>query len=250
ATNARDAMPRGGRLEIETDLAGPGTALALRHPDLAGGAVVLRVRDTGAGMDRETLSRAFEPFFTTKDPSRGTGLGLSVVYGIVRQHSGIIDVESEPGQGTCFTLAFPPAPRSAVSAARETEAGHLPRGRETLLVVEDEVAVRSVAVRILTHLGYQVLQASDGQAALEMMERHGEPVRLVITDMVMPRMSGRELAQRLTGLRPGIRFIYTSGYSGDGLEAQGGLDLAAHFLPKPYSPRHLAHMVRAVLDGK
>ena len=251
AVNARDAMPDGGRVLIETTNADLGDDFTARHVGSRAGAYVsLTVADTGRGMDAETVARAFEPFFTTKGRSEGTGLGLSTVYGIVKQSNGYVAVDSEPGRGTVVTVYLP-----RVSAVAEVERAHAaprpapePRGgSETVLVVEDEEIVRSLVRELLEGLGYTVLDARDGEEALALL-RSGLPIDLVITDMVMPRMSGRELARRAAKVHPDTAILLVSGYAGD-TSAQGPLDPGTAFLEKPFTAIELAEKVRELLDA-
>jgi PAS domain S-box-containing protein len=249
AVNARDAMPQGGRLVLETASAALDQAFVAAHPgSTAGGHVRVSIQDTGCGMTAEVLSHLFEPFFTTKEPGRGTGLGLSTVYGIVKQHRGYIDVTSEPGRGTAFAVYLP---RVETRAATERPA---PRdqpslgGRETVLFVEDEVAVRDLMHRVLAKGGYTVLAAGDGLEALGLVEAHAAPIDLVVTDVIMPRMSGPELASRLRARDPGLRLLYVSGYTADQLRSQADLGADAPLLPKPFTSDGLLRKVREVLD--
>jgi signal transduction histidine kinase/DNA-binding response OmpR family regulator len=251
--NARDAMPDGGKLTI-------GTGNAEVRPDFIavdaslrpGKYVVLSVTDTGMGMDEEVKSRLFEPFFTTKGQSQGTGLGLSTVYGIVSQSGGAVTVHSEPGKGATFKVYFPAAAgaEDSVPAPQPGEEGPAPRGDETILVVEDEDAVRRLVVNVLSGLGYRVLQASEGMEALEAARGHAGGIDLLLTDVVMARMGGRELASRIRLLKPSIRVAYMSGYTEDAIVRHGVLDAEAHFLQKPFSPGALARRIREVLDGR
>jgi PAS domain S-box-containing protein len=249
ALNARDAMPDGGRLLLATTNAVLDREFAERHPGAGlGPQVVLTVRDTGAGMSAETQARIFEPFFTTKEPGKGTGLGLSTVYGIVKQHRGYVGVQSAPGEGTTFRIYLPrvdaePAP-VPVGAGRATSPG----GSETILLVEDEAAVRSLMRKMLAQQGYAMLEAPDGPAALEVASRHAGPIHLLLTDVVMPRMRGRELAERLRGTRPDVRVLFVSGYTDDALGAPA-LPSGAAFLTKPFAPDALLRQVRALLDA-
>jgi PAS domain S-box-containing protein len=246
--NARDAMPDGGTLRIATRNVELDDAYARQHPDVAPGSYVeLSVGDTGVGMDGATLERIFEPFFTTKDAGKGTGLGLSTVFGIVKQSGGSIGVTSEIGHGTRFTIHLP---RVQDSAPRDrhlrptTDGG----GTETILVVEDEEGLRRVAVRALTSAGYKVLVAANGGDALQTLEQTAGPVHLLVTDIVMPGMSGRELADRLRDTRPDMRVLFSSGYTEDVILRHGVLDEHLHFLAKPYSISDLRAKVRQVLD--
>jgi two-component system cell cycle sensor histidine kinase/response regulator CckA len=249
--NAQDAMPDGGTLLIETrevllDLAWPAT-----HPSTVPGRhVMLAVSDTGIGMDEATRQRIFEPFFTTKDQGKGTGLGLSTVYGIVEQSNGTIWVYSEPGKGTTFKIYLPclnEAPQQQSPARGETRTGT--HGHETILLVEDEQAVRSLTKRILESAGYTVLQAGNGSEALALLDRHGSPIDLLLTDVVMPGMNGRELATRIASVRPQMKVLYTSGYTDDAILRHGVLDDTSRFISKPYTPLELTRRVRDVLDA-
>jgi PAS domain S-box-containing protein len=249
AVNARDAMPDGGRLTVETCNAGfDETAVRLEGAGTPGRYVVLSVTDTGVGMDPETRARLFEPFFTTKELGKGTGLGLSTVYGIVKQSGGHIWVYSEVRRGTTFKICFPQAGETAEQpeSAPPTEVA---RGAETVLLVEDAQRVREVVREILEMSGYRVLPAGLGPDAIELARQHAGPIQLLITDVVMPQMSGRELAQRLTALRPDLRVLYMSGYTDDAIVRHGVLAEGMPFLSKPFTPEALAAKVREVLDG-
>jgi PAS domain S-box-containing protein len=250
AVNARDAMPKGGRLVIAT-------ANAVLDEDAAGrlGGIVpgpyllLSVADTGIGMDAETRRRVFEPFFTTKPQGQGTGLGLAMVYGIVQQHGGTIMVESAPGQGATFTIYLPrvddPVSEVGGSVAADVAGG----GSETILVVEDEPHVRALVAQILQVSGYTVLTAADPAAALALSDRHAGPIHLLLTDVVMPEMSGPELRQRLQSRRPRTRVLYMSGYTDEALGRHGVLDLGTFLLQKPFRSGDLVQKVREVLDA-
>ena len=248
AVNAQDAMPDGGTLTIETRDVDLGVGSAA-HPNLAPGRyVLLSVRDTGMGMDEGTRKQIFEPFFTTKEPGKGTGLGLPTVYGIVKQSGGGIWVSSEPGKGSTFTIHLPRVdgvPREAPSAH---PAVPVP-GTETILLVEDEPALRALTKRILHSAGYQVLEAANGLDALRLAEQHRGTVHLMITDVVMPGMNGRELAERLSRFAPRMRVLFTSGYTDDSILRLGVLDDASRFLNKPYTPSGLRRRVRDLLDA-
>jgi len=210
--------------------------------------VMLAVSDTGIGMNAETKARLFEPFFTTKGPGVGTGLGLATVYGIVKQSGGDIWVYSEPGHGSCFKVYLPraEAPADAAAPAEDVKA---PRGGvESILLVEDEADLRDLALEILQMRGYEVLVAGDPLEAERVADAHGGPINLLLTDVIMPHMSGRQLAERLVERRPTMRVLYTSGYTDDALAHHGVLGPEIFFLQKPYSPAGLALKVREVLD--
>jgi PAS domain S-box-containing protein len=249
--NARDAMPSGGRVTIETANVKLGDAFAHRHAMARPGSyVMLAVSDSGLGMDKETQAHIFEPFFTTKDRGKGTGLGLAMVYGSVRQNGGSIFVYSEPGQGTTFKVYLPRVKGEA--EAERTPAAvpvELPRGTETVLVVEDEPGVRAVILRTLREQGYTVLEARHGLEALHLGTQPLEKIHLLLTDVVMPQVSGREVAENLTRIHPELRVLYMSGYTDDAVVRHGILAEGAIFLQKPFTPDVLAHKVRAVLDA-
>jgi PAS domain S-box-containing protein len=246
AVNAQDAMPDGGRLTIRT--------VRVTVPEgepgklKAGEYVELVVRDTGVGMGRETLARVFEPFFTTKSSTGGTGLGLSVVYGIVRQSGGQIQVESQPGAGATFRIRLPRAEASPPAVRPADPRGSIPGGTETILFAEDDSAIRILVSRTLEVLGYRVLSASDGLAALELAARHEGEIDMLLTDVIMPSVGGHELAERLKGALPGLKVAFVSGYAGDELALRKLGQ--ARFLQKPFTLESLARMVRGVLDGE
>jgi PAS domain S-box-containing protein len=247
--NARDAMPQGGKLTIETSNVDIDEEYATGHAAVKPGPYIqLSVTDTGCGMDAATRARIFEPFFTTKEPGKGTGLGLSTVYGIVTQCGGHVWVYSEPGKGTSFKVYLPRATDAMAAATTRRRIPRLARGTETILVVEDEDAVRKVAVRTLGAAGYTVLSAANGAEALLTHAQHVGDIQLLLTDVVMPRMSGRELAQELCGLRPTLKVLYMSGYTDDAILHHGVLDPGTHFLGKPFSADGLTGKVREVLD--
>ena len=248
--NARDAMPRGGRVRIETANVTLGSAYEHRPEAVpAGPAVMLAVSDTGVGMDDATRARIFEPFFTTKGPGKGTGLGLSTVYGIVKQSGGNISVYSKPGDGSTFRVYFPVATRAAESAAPDDGDQAWPRGTETVLVTEDEEQVRAFVKRSLEQQGYKVLPAGHGAEALALSESYAGPIHLLLTDVVMPSMSGQELSRQLREQRPGLPVIFLSGYSAEAIAHHGRLAPDSLFLQKPVSPARLARAVREALDA-
>jgi len=247
--NSRDAMPQGGALTIETanfevDQQYTGKLLALPP----GGYVMLAVSDTGCGMNIETKARIFEPFFTTKDKGRGTGLGLSTVYGIVTQSGGNIWVYSEPNRGTTVKVYLPHFDGDEEAAERLSVETAAPRGSETILLVEDEDVVRGLARQILQQAGYKVLDAGSGDEALRLCREHSDSIHLLLTDVVMPETSGKEIAQSLTSLRPATRVLFMSGYTDDAIVHHGILDSNVEFIQKPFTPVALARKVREVLD--
>jgi two-component system cell cycle sensor histidine kinase/response regulator CckA len=240
--NARDAMPNGGRLTIET-------ANVSVERDLAGPHVMLAVSDTGSGMDAATAARVFEPFFTTKDLGKGTGLGLAMAYGIVKQSGGDIRVFTELGRGTVFKIYLPrvkqimdahvePAPFSL----------HLFQGTETILVLEDEDALRALIRQVLSRAGHTVLDTGDPEEAIQLCERHPGQISLFITDMVLPKMSGPQVVERVSPLRPAMRIMYTSGYPGNAHIPDRVIRNGTTFVEKPFTPDTLVRKVRAILD--
>ena len=251
AVNARDAMPDGGRLTIETR----NSTLDLRHlsqdRDVEPGSyVMVSITDTGHGMDETTKSRIFEPFFTTKEPGRGTGLGLAMVYGFVKQSGGHIDVSSEVGRGTTFRLYLPQAQSAEGVAVQRPRVDRIPRGTETVLLVEDEETVRELVKRVLQSSGYTVLDARDGEEALEVDAAHAGPIHILVTDLVMPRMGGRQLADELARRRPNTRVLFMSGYSDEAMVRHGVSDGSVEFLQKPFTTLDFVRKVREVLDAR
>lgn len=233
--NARDAMPGGGKLTIET-----------RNDD--GTNAVIVVRDDGIGMDDETMAHIFEPFYTTKELGRGSGLGLSTVYGIVKQSGGRIEVASEPGRGTAFEIHLPCFAGEAADAGSPTTPAPARRGHETILIVDDEPSVRLAVARALRSYGYHVLTAAHGGEALEVLDAHGAPIDVLLTDLVMPCMGGRELVAKISDIQGSVRAIYMSGHSAAAIEARGRIEDHASFLQKPFTPEILANEVRSILD--
>jgi signal transduction histidine kinase/ActR/RegA family two-component response regulator len=247
AVNARDAMPHGGRLTIETTNIDLDEEYAKQHPYVQPGSyVMLAVSDTGLGMREEVRAHLFEPFFTTKE-SGGTGLGLSMVYGAVKQNGGHIEVYSEPGHGATFKI-FLPAIEQPPDVMVEPAAEPQPRGVETIVLVEDEEHVRSIAALMLRRQGYTVHAFSDGPSAIAAVESMSDRLDLVITDVVMPRMNGKVLTERLLQLRPTLRVLFTSGYTANVIVQHGVLNEGVEFLAKPYSLEGLTQRVREVLD--
>jgi CheY-like chemotaxis protein len=248
--NARDALHAGGHVRIRTrsDLVPQGSASTLRGARFVGRAVVLSVEDDGRGMDEETRARAFEPFFTTKPVGQGTGLGLPTVLGIVQQSGAAIRLTTGPDQGTRFEIFFPEAAGEAsVPAERATE--HETAQRELVLVVEDEDLVRNVTCRYLVAAGYRCLEAADGVAALELYRRSPEPVAMVLTDLIMPRMGGRDLAEAIARTGSDVPVLYLTGYAQEEALRRGVVPPGGAILQKPFTPTELIARVRAMLDG-
>ncbi len=249
AVNARDAMPQGGRLIVETADIDLDDEYVRRHVGARPGPhVMLAVSDTGTGIPHEIQPQIFEPFFTTKEQGKGTGLGLATVYGIVKQSGGYIEVDTEPGQGTTFRIYLPRLDAEAAPVDRITRPAAAAGGTETILLVEDEEGVRELARDILRTSGYTVLEARNGPEALLLCERHQGPLDMLLTDVVMPRMSGRELAERLAPLRPDLSVLYMSGYTDDAVIRHGVLGAGTAFLQKPFTPAALVLRVRETLD--
>jgi PAS domain S-box-containing protein len=248
--NARDAMPEGGRLTIETSNVELDREYVAHHAVVEPGPyVMLTVSDTGTGMDDETQARIFEPFFTTKGQGGGTGLGLATVYGVVKQSGGYIWVYSEIGHGTTFKVYLPQVADETEKPVVEKTLSGPARGTETILFVEDEESVRELVGEYLRTRGYQIIEASDGVQALELAAKHEGAIHLLITDVVMPRLSGRELATRLAAKRPGLKILYISGYTDDSIFRHGVLEGGMAFLQKPFNLKSIAQKVREVLDG-
>jgi CheY-like chemotaxis protein len=254
ALNARDAMPQGGEILFETanvELSGEEILVDASEPPAAGRYVLLSVSDTGEGMDQETLTRIFEPFFTTKEPGKGTGLGLSTVYGIIKQSGGDIRAYSEPGTGSTFRIYLPRVDRQIAPAGGEREEQRRsPGGNETILLIEDNDMVRQVVRESLTRGGYAVIEAGCGAEGADLFERQAESIDLVLTDMVMPGMSGRDLAEKLRSIRPEVKVLFMSGFSsmksrnGDIGETPGA------FIKKPFTSMELLEKVRQMLTDE
>lgn len=248
--NARDAMPQGGKLTIETSNVDLTTEYERRRTDIKPGKyVMLAVSDSGTGMDAETQARIFEPFFTTKEKGKGTGLGCSTVYGIVKQSEGNIWVYSEIGKGTTFKVYLPRIDGEVQVDGAHESPFELRRGREIVLLTEDETPVRRLTRMILEMNGYEVLEATNGNEALAIYKKHRGRFDLIVTDVVMPNMSGPELARTLEALSPGIKVLYLSGYTDDAIVRHGLLDQKMAFLQKPFTPDALLRKVREVLDA-
>jgi len=249
--NARDAMPQGGRLTLQTANVPLDKEGARLHETSPGAYVMLAVSDTGIGMSDEVKAHLFEPFFTTKEVGKGTGLGLATCYGIVRQSGGWIHVYSEPGQGTTFRIYFPGVEEAPTVLPPRDQDGFLPRGTETILLVEDEQIVRSLAARVLRDQGYTVLEAANGNEALRTVQEYGDkPIHLLLSDVVMPQMGGKELADRLRAVIPDLKVLFASGYANGGLYELGRPGPGAKFLQKPFTPGVLARKVREALESE
>jgi two-component system, cell cycle sensor histidine kinase and response regulator CckA len=249
AVNARDAMPLGGELAIRTSNIVLDEEIARKYESVESGPyVLLTVSDTGHGMSPETMRRVFEPFFTTKEVGKGTGLGLSTVYGIVKQSGGYISIDSEVGRGTSFKIYLPRVDEEAGEIETRRPPNALRPGKETVLLVEDDNQVRSIAAMTLEMSGYDVLIAANGPEALLISEGHNSKIDLLLTDVVMPRMSGQELSHQLIPLRPGTRVLYMSGYSENAIIHHGVMEEGTDFIEKPFSPEELTSRIREVLD--
>jgi signal transduction histidine kinase len=250
AVNARDAMPDGGRLTLETRNVELDQAYAAGHAPIPPGSyVMLAVSDTGTGMDAETQARAFEPFFTTKGVGQGTGLGLSTVYGIVKQSDGFIWCYSEPGHGTTFKIYLPRV-EEAVEPVRKAPAAPPKKGTETLLLIEDDEALRELLCETLAEGGYTVLVADGGSKAFAIAGEYSGAIDMIVTDVIMPGENGREVAAQVRSLRPEADVLFMSGYTDDAIARHGVLDAGTHFLSKPFPPNALLRKVREVLDAR
>jgi hypothetical protein len=249
AVNARDAMPSGGTLTIDTgNLTVDASALAGGSKARLGRNVRLRVSDNGTGMPAKVVQHVFEPFFTTKSDSGGTGLGLATIYGILTQADGSIGIYSEPGAGTTFTITLPATAEAAAPVVESVPYQRVPKG-ETVLVVEDEEALREVTRRIFTRNGYHVITAASGPEALDIAANHQGEIHLLITDVVMPRMLGKEVAEKMRVIKPEIEVIFMSGYARPVLASQGRLEPGVALVEKPFSEAHLLATVGQVLNG-
>jgi CheY-like chemotaxis protein len=248
AVNARDAMPAGGRVIIETVNVEITEDYAKWHTELhPGGYVQLTVTDTGSGMDKATVAKIFEPFFTTKEKGKGSGLGLSIVHGIVRQSGGDVLVYSEPGRGTTFKVFLPRAAGTGEPVAADPVSPVDVRGHETILVAEDEAVIRMLTRQVLEQYGYTVLEAADGQQALALVRQYPGTIDLLVTDVVMPNLSGTELVRQLRDLGHTLKVLYMSGYTGMYFEELGKSDPGSGFLQKPFQPMALLRLARQLL---
>jgi two-component system NtrC family sensor kinase len=249
ATNARDAMPLGGEFTVTTEPAELDTAFVQEHGfGKPGRYAIMTVSDSGSGMDKEMLEKIFEPFFTTKGVGKGTGLGLAIVYGIVKQHGGHIAVSSEPGRGTTFRIYLPAIDSTEKALDELSPVGDEFTGSETILVVEDEEAVRQVASSVLQRFGYHVLTACDGKEGVEQFTAHRDEIKLVLMDVIMPTMNGREAVDRIREIRPDCRVLYTSGYTADIIQERSKLGSGEEIVQKPVPPLELLRKVRTMLD--
>ena len=250
-TNARDAMPDGGDLTIETAVVFLDENYSHLHPGVSPGSYVMMViTDTGAGMSGETLEHAFEPFFTTKETGRGTGLGLATVYGIVKQNGGTIEVYSEIGRGTSLKVYFPVVSESGAGPEHDTDKEVIPIGTETILIVEDKSEVLEFCRDVLMQSGYNVLSASSGEEALTVAENYRDTIHMLVTDVILPGINGRVTAERITSMRPGIKVLYTSGYTAEVIDKQGILEKGINYLNKPFTSHEFSVRIRDVLDKK
>ncbi|MBI5483243.1 MAG: response regulator, partial [Deltaproteobacteria bacterium] len=251
AVNAKDAMPRGGEFVLQTEQTVLDSALVAAHgyDSKPGLYALLCVSDSGIGMDKTTQQRIFEPFFTTKEVGKGTGLGLAVVYGIINQHGGFITAYSEPGLGTTFKIYLPLTETAALPAVSGQEQPAA-KGTETILLAEDECLVRTFLTAVLTEAGYRVITANDGEEALQKFKGSAEPIQLLLFDLIMPKMNGKEASDQIRMIQPGIKTIFSSGYAPDTIRQKVALDDDVHLILKPASPREILRKVRDVLDGK
>jgi CheY-like chemotaxis protein len=249
--NSRDAIPDIGVITISTGNIHTDESYKTPFLEMVPGKYVkFSVSDSGAGMDKETLAHIFEPFYTTKEQGKGTGLGLATVYGAVKQNCGYIDVNSEPGAGTTFTIYLPRHEGKSKQVLNDAEAELVPSGRETILLVEDELAILNIVTMILTKQGYNVLAANTPGEALKISREYSGEINLLMTDVVMPEMNGRDLAKKLLSLYPGIKRLFMSGYTSDVIAHHGVLDEGVHFIQKPFNMNILATKVRETLDSQ
>ncbi|MBW2741090.1 MAG: response regulator [Deltaproteobacteria bacterium] len=253
AVNARDAMPKGGKLTIETDNADLDKNYFREHDikgEKPGHYVMLAVSDTGSGMDKKTREHIFDPFFTTKGVGKGTGLGLSTVYGIIKQNNGFVWVYSEPGQGSTFKVYLPKVKGDAEPEEKKQSPVEDLGGSETVLIVEDDDSLRNFAQEVLQSYGYRILVAENGEDALRVSKEYESPIHLLLTDVVMPKMGGKKLAERLQPLYPQMKVIYMSGYTDNAIVHHGVLEPGLNFLEKPFTPEGLARKVRKALGSE
>jgi CheY-like chemotaxis protein len=250
AVNARDAMPQGGKLTLETSNVTLEPESVSRSPDLKPGSyIMLAITDTGTGMTPEVKARLFEPFFSTKGIGQGTGLGLATCYGILKQSGGHINAYSEPGRGTTFKVYLPQV-RAGAKTAHSAAPANLPRGTETILLVEDDPALREMASMLLGRLGYSVIEAPNGMNALAIVEQQSRPsIDLLFTDVIMPELNGKQLSERILEFYPETRVLFTSAYTENAIVHQGVLNPGVALLQKPFTPSSLANKVREVLDS-
>jgi CheY-like chemotaxis protein len=250
ATNARDAMPDGGRLTISTELTELNEEyLNKRNYGKPGRYVLISVKDTGTGIDEKTKERIFEPFYTTKEVGKGTGLGLSIVYGIIKQHNGYIDMDTEIGKGTEFKI-YLPVIESGIEEKNPAAITILPSGTETILLAEDNGEVRELTKNILQKFGYKVLEAVDGEDAIKKFVEDKDGIQLLIFDVIMPKKNGKEAYEEIRKVRPDIKALFTSGYTGDIIQRKSIPEGAFNFIPKPISPKEFLKKVRGVLDNR
>ena len=250
AVNARDAMPLGGKLTIETANITLDSNYTQQKLSVQSDAyVMLAVHDTGCGMDSETQSKIFDPFFTTKEKGKGTGLGLSTVFGIIKQNKGYISVYSVPDLGTTFKIYFPKTDEAAVSKTDKRENKKTLHGTETILVVEDDIWVKELTVSFLENFGYTVLEAESGEEAISVFKQYTDSISLIISDVIMPNMGGRELSENIYILNPKTHFLFTSGYTDSAIDQHGVLNSGVAFIQKPFTSESLGIKVREILDG-
>jgi CheY-like chemotaxis protein len=242
-------MPQGGLLQVDVEAAEiDGEYIRIHGYGQAGPYALISVTDTGSGMDQQMLEKIFEPFFTTKDVGKGTGLGLAIVYGIIKQHNGYINVYSEPGKGSTFKI-YLPLIRDGIQNVPPPEPEHMLGGTETLLIAEDDDTLRDLICTVLREFGYKIIEARDGEEAVRKFEQNRDTVRLVILDVIMPGMSGKEAYDAIAEIQPRVKIIFQSGYPVDLMHRKGLPDSADHFLSKPISPRLLLKKVRQALDS-